>query len=290
MNSINVLLLGSTGLIGISLVKNLQRKYNVFTTCHSKKHFDCDIELDIRYPNSIERAFHLSKPNVVINLCGIYKNLEFCEKNKELAMEINGLAPKYISEFSNKYNAFLISMSSDFVFDGNSGNYKESDPVSPINYYGMTKVEGEKNIQNIADNYCIVRPSMIYGKSPIRKTLPYMILEGIKKENGLNLIEDQYMTPTYLENFCNMLVEIIEKRYYGIIHLAGPEKMSRYDFAIKLLNKLGLNKKKIIPVKRNDFEFGKKMPRDSSLNTEKANEVLEEKPESVEKAFSQFLK
>jgi len=290
MDKKKILILGGSGLVGVPLTKMLEKKYIVFTTYHNKKFNNESIKLDLLNSNSIERIFQLSNPDVVINLFGMYKNLDFCEKNKKLVMKINGLSLKPISKLSNKFNSFLVSLSSDYVFDGRTGNYKEYDKVCPINYYGKSRAEGEKNIQKIASNYCIVRTSMVYGKSTVRKTLPDLILSGIKQKKGLKLVYDQYMTPTYLENLCKMLVEIIKLDYRGIIHLAGREKVSRYDFAIKLFNIFGLEKDNLIPVKTTEFSFGSKMPKDSSLNTEKASTMLKEKPELIETSIRKYLK
>jgi len=184
---------------------------------------------------------------------------------------------------------FLLSISSDFVFDGKKGDYKEDDEVLPISYYGLSKVEGEKNIKEISNNYCIVRTSMIYGKNDLRKTLPERIIDGIKNNEGFKIIEDQYMRPTYLDNFCNMLQEVIERKISGTLHLAGPERMSRYEFGLKLLNKLQVDARKLIPIKKDEFSFGKIMPKDSSLNTEKAFSLLNEKPQNFEDSLKLYF-
>lgn len=289
VNKKRVLVLGSSGLIGVPLVKLLKKKYDIYTTYHDKKYYDESIELDLQSDISIEKVFLLSKPGVVINLCGIYKNLDFCEKNKELVMSINGLSLKSIANFSNKFNSYLISISSDHVFDGKKGNYNEYDKVSPVNYYGKTRVEGEKNIQEISKKYCIIRTSMLWGKSLVRNTLSDLILDGVKRGQKLKLIKDQFMAPTYLKNFCEMLCEIVEKEYYGIIHLAGPRRMSRYDFAVVLLDVFGI-KKDIIAVNHNEFKFSKNMPRDSSLSTDKATKLLNIGPEKVETSMKKYQK
>lgn len=278
---IRILVLGSSGLIGTSLTQMLKKSHIVFTTSHERKNDDSSINLDLLSDYSIEKAFELSRPEIVINLCAIYKNLDFCEDNKKLVMSINGTSLIPISKLSNKFRSFLINLSTDYVFDGKKGNYKESDLPSPINFYGVSKYEGEKNIQEIADRYCIVRTSMVYGRNSVKKTLPDWILDEIRSGNELRIINDQYMTPTYLENLCKMLMEIIRSQYGGIIHLAGPERMSRYVFALKLLRVFGLSDDKLIPVESKEFSFGSKMPKDSSLNTEKAHFLLKEKPESV---------
>ena len=289
-NKKKILILGSNSLIGNSLIGKLNKKYTIFTTYHTKKINKNDLKIDLLDIKTLEDAFAVSKPDIVINLCGVYKNLDYCEKNKKFVMDINGKALKIISKISNQYNSFLIGFSSDFVFDGKSGNYKEDDQVSPINYYGKTKAMGEKNIQENANDYCIIRASMIYGKNQLRNTLADMILNKVRLGEELKIINDQFMTPTHLENFTKMLTEIIEMKYKGIIHLAGPERMSRYDFAKKLVSLSNFKDTFLLPVSYNEFDFSKKMPKDSSLNTEKAISLLLNGPEKVENSLKKYLK
>jgi len=284
-----ILVLGSSGLVGISLCNMLKTQYNVFSTYHQTKCCKEDMKLDILNIENIKNIFSKVNPEIVINLCGVYKNLEFCEKNKKLVMSINAESLKIISKLSNQHDAYLISMSSDFVFDGKKGNYNESDIPSPISFYGKSRLSGEKNIQNIAKKYCLVRTSMIYGKNSVRNTLADLIYSNISKGNSLELINDQYMTPTYLENFCSMIFEIIEKQYEGIIHLAGPEKLSKYEFGKKLLKVIGVDDELLIPVSKDHFSFGHKFPTDSSLNTEKATSFLNNKPEKIEFSIKDYF-
>jgi dTDP-4-dehydrorhamnose reductase len=290
MKNQKILILGSSGLIGSKLSSILESDNKVYTTYNKQKLFEHDIQVDVLSFESLERAFQLSKPDIVINLCAVYNNLEFCENNKKLVMAINGTSLKDISKLSNKFSSFLIHFSSDYVFDGNSGNYKEDDLTSPINFYGVSKVESEKNVCEISKNYSIIRTSMVYGKNMIKKTLPDWILCDIQNKKQLQLISDQYMTPTYLNNLCNMVIEIISLQYNGIIHLAGPQKMSRYEFAIKMLEVMGKKYDKITAIKCADFDSNVKRPKNSSLNTEKASSILREKPESFELSINKFLK
>jgi len=206
-----ILVLGGSGLIGSSLVPLLQNNFEVFTTYYQNNVHKNSFEMDILSTPSLENAFKISQPDIVVNLCTIYNNLEFCEKNKQLVMAINGDSLQNIAKLSNDYSSFLLSFSSDYVFDGISGDYKEDDLTSPINFYGVSKVKGEKNIQDTSNNYCIVRTGMVYGKNNVKQTLPDWILEKIENEQLLEMISDQFMTPTYLDNLCKMVEETITK-------------------------------------------------------------------------------
>lgn len=284
-----ILMLGASGMVGVSLYELLKQKNYIYTTYYQNKHYDNELKINVNSEQELEKTFLCVNPDIVINLSGVYKNLDFCEKNKELTMNVNGLALKTISNLANKFDSFLVTVSTDQVFDGYKGNYRELDKICPINHYGKTKAAGEKIVQNIAKKYCIIRTSMLWGRNQIRKTFSEFILNEIKHKNKLKLIQDQTTTPTYLENFCEMFSEVIEKEILGIIHLSGPEKLSRYEFGKKILGLAGLDKEKIIPSKRQEFDFGKYMPRDTSLNTDRTIKLLRVHPEKVETSIQKYL-
>lgn len=285
-----ILILGGSGMVGSCLIKLLELNNIVYSTYFHNKFKNSSFKINIESEQELENIFNKTNPDIVINLCGIYKNLDFCEKNKELVMNVNGNVLKPISVLANKFNSFLITISTDQVFDGKDGNYNEISDICPINYYGKTKAEAEKLVQKIAKKYCIVRTSLIWGKNKVRDTFSEFILNEIKHGKEIQLIDDQTTTPTYLENFCNMLCEVVEKEITGIIHLAGPTKLSRYEFGQKLLECCKMNREKIIPVKRTEFIFGKYMPSDTSLNTDKACKMLSVNPEKIERSLQKYVK
>ena len=283
-----ILILGSSGLVGQNFIKKLDN-FKVYSTYNKIKKMESDIYFDITDNMNIEKVLNSIRPDIIVNLCNIYKNLEFCENNKELVKRINGNSLETISKHANKIGAYLVSLSSDFVFDGKKGNYKEEDELNPINFYGQTKAIGENYVKNTAKKFCIVRTSMVFGKNKIRKTLPDHILEGIKDNQKYKLINDQFMTPTHLDNLSSMLKEIIENKIQGVFHLVGKTKTTRFEFGIKLCEMLNIDKNLLVPVRHTEFNFSKFMPFDSSLNSQKASRILSEKPLDLETALKSYL-
>jgi len=289
-----ILILGGSGFIGEKIKPILENEFDVYSTGHednSPHNINFDI-LNILNTEKIGKVFECVKPEIVLNLYVIYNNLEFCEKNKEKVMKINGDSLKTISKLVNKFDSYLVQMSTDYVFDGKDGNYNENASPNPINFYGKSKLEGEQNVLELCKKFCIIRTSMVFDKSNIKKTLSQWILEKVKKEPKIGLINDQFMTTTYRENLCNMMKEVIQKQNQGIIHLAGKDKTTRYQFAKVLLQQFGYDESKIFSEKRDSFNFSKNMPKDSSLNVDKATSLLNNKPEelkiSIKKLFEKY--
>lgn len=195
-----------------------------------------------------------------------------------------------IAELSNKYKAFLIYVSTDYVFSGEKGLYIETDETGPINHYGLTKLEGEKSVRAIADEWCIVRPSVIYGSTPAAGKVNFAlwVLRKLEKREPINIITDQYVSPTLSTNLAEMIIEIAERKLTGVYHLAGATPINRYDFAQLIAKTFGLNKNLIKPTRSEEMRWKAKRPKNTSLNVDKASTVLKNKPLKIAEAINRL--
>ena len=242
-------------------------------------------------PENIIEVFNSIKPEIVIH-AGALSNVDKCEENKELAWKINVEGTRYIAELSRKHNAFIIHVSTDYVFSGNKGMYTESDRTNPINYYGKTKLEAEKIVQNLIPECCIARPSVIYGSEPAAGKINFAlwVLNKLRKGEQLRIITDQIISPTYNTNLADMILEIAQKRLTGIYHLSGASPLNRYDFACLLAETFNLDKNLIKPATSEEMNWKAQRPKNTSLNVEKASRVLNKKPQKIEDALNQLKK
>jgi dTDP-4-dehydrorhamnose reductase len=194
---------------------------------------------------------------------------------------MNVLSTKVLAEEAEKVGAFTIYTSTDYVFDGSRGMYKEDDLTGPVNYYGYSKLLGEA--------YCdaIVRTCVIYGSRPANSKANYAlwILKGLAEGKEVKVVIDQYITPTLNTNLARMVLELAERRLNGVYHLAGATRISRYDFAVKIARTFGLDDTKIIRSRMSEMMWTEKRPVDSSLDISKASRCLNAKPWSIEEAL-----
>ena len=153
----NVLLIGSSGQIG-SNIKNNLKKISKKTYCPLRKDFN------LENLKSIDKFLNKIKPKLVINAAA-YTKVDDAEKNKKICYKINALAPKKIAQWCHKNNAFLVYYSTDYIFSGKNNNnaWKENDKPKPINFYGQSKLEGEKLIISSKCNYLILRVNWLYA-------------------------------------------------------------------------------------------------------------------------------
>ena len=152
--------------------------------------------------------------------------------------------------------------------------YKEEDEPNPIDYYGYTKLMGERYCD------CVARPCVIYGAKPASGKINFALwlINKLRNKEEVQIVTDQYITPTLNTNLANMLLEIAEMRLKGIFHTAGATRVSRCDFALQIANKFGLDEDLIIPSRMTEMRWVAKRPKDSSLDTSKVSRYLKEKP------------
>jgi len=273
-----ILITGGSGLLGHKIVKELcqdeheiyalQYKHDIPITC--KKLFK--VKLDLANYIGVEDLILKVEPEVVVH-CAAYTHVDGCEVNKGYAWKINVEATRSIVRASRVVKSFLIYVSTDYVFDGERGLYNETDIPNPISYYGLTKLIGEELVKSSDLLYTIVRPSAIYGVGAEKLNFATFVIEKLRKNEPVKALTDQYVSPTLNTLLAKAIVEIIQLRPMGILHVAG-ERMNRYEFAVKLAEEMNLPKELIEKAEMKDMNWKAKRPKDSSLNISKAKHLL----------------
>ncbi|MDE1831924.1 MAG: dTDP-4-dehydrorhamnose reductase [Thaumarchaeota archaeon] len=284
------LVTGSAGLVGRQVIKDLLQSYTQVYSCYntSKPEDGIATPLDLTSPDGIIKVVESTRPDVIIHLAAM-TNVDLCETQKDLATKINAKSTAVIAEQAKKLGAFLVYVSTDYVFDGEKGMKIESDNPEPIDHYGKSKLEGENAVKEIATKWCIARTSTPYGIHPKKKSFPIFIAENLKAGTPLDIITDQYTSPTYVPNLSRMLIEISSRKIQGILHVSGATRISRYDMAGMVADKLDLDKKLLRPTSMNNMNWTAKRPRDSSLDVSKAASLLKEKPMGIQQGLDLFI-
>ncbi|MBC7091096.1 MAG: dTDP-4-dehydrorhamnose reductase [Nitrososphaeria archaeon] len=287
----NILVTGASGLLGSKLTNILVGKgYNVYSGyLGNRPEYGIPIKLDISNENDVEKVFEVSKPDAVVHAAAL-TNVDACELKRELAWKTNVIGTKNIVKLSKKYNAFLVYISTDYVFKGDRGMYCEDDVPEPINYYGYTKLKGEEEVKGMLKEYCIARTSVIYGSVPASGKTNFVlwIIEKLRKGEVVNVVVDQYNSPTHNTNLAEMLSEIIEKRMTGTYHLAGATRISRHDFSKLVAETFSLEKNLIMPTTSDKISWTAQRPKDSSLNIVKALRILKSKPLDIQTSLKRL--
>ena len=289
MVKLKFLVTGSAGLVGQQVVKDLSKSHQVFSCYNeSKPEYGNSVKMDLKNREMISSILTEKKPDIVIHL-GAMTGVDLCEKEKTSASEINTKATEIIAKECSKLNSFLVYVSTDYVFDGNLGMYKEDDVTNPLGFYGKSKLEGEKVVQNFSTNWCIARTSTPFGLHPTKKSFPMWVIENLQKQKQIDVLIDQFTSPTYIPNLSRMLIEISERHITGIVHAAGASKISRYQMASMISDKLNLDSTLLKQISIDEMKWVAQRPKDSSLDVSRASSILNEKPQKIDQSLNRFI-
>jgi len=222
------------------------------------------------------------KPDAIVHAAAL-TDVDKCERERDLASEVNYEATKVIAKCANDLRAFMIYVSTDYVFDGKKGMYQEDDEPGPINFYGHTKLKGEQAVKELLSDYLIVRASVIYGSTPSSGKVNFAlwVLDALREGKSITVTADQFVSPTLNTNLAEMMMECLERRLTGILHLAGATRLSRLDFASELCSEWSLNPSLINPIEMGKMKWSAPRPRDSSLDVTKASSILKIVPSTI---------
>lgn len=283
-----LLITGASGLLGSKLTElSINKGYETYSGYHNHKPLNgIPIKYDLSIEAKVEEAFKKAKPEAVIHTAAL-TNVDECEAKKELAWKINAIGTKNVAKLSKKYNAFLIYISTDYIFKGDKGMYREDDEPSPVNYYGLTKLKGKEAVKELTDEYCIARSSVIYGATPAtgKTNFALWLIEKMRRRERVKIVADQWNSPTLDTNLAEMLLEILDRGMTGTYHLAGATRMSRYEFAKLIAETFNLNGDLITPAASDEISWRAKRPMDSSLNVSKAANTLRNRPLEAKSAI-----
>ncbi len=278
------LVLGGSGFVGYYLAKHFNA---ISTSSHEKEGY---IKLDITKKEEVFETFRRIKPELVINSAAM-ADVDLCEKEKENAMLVNGYAVEWLSSASKSIEAKFIQISTDYVFDGLTGGYKEEDVPNPINEYGKSKLLGEKNA--LKNDELVIRIEMPYGLNIAKNKNVFFesVVRNLKEGKTVNAAVDQIISPTFVEDIPKAVEVLVEKEAKGIFHLASKEHFSRFEFVNIIADAFNFDKTAIKPVKLDDFKMLAKRPKNTFLNTDKISEFYEIKPikENLEKIKNGFF-
>ena len=232
-----VLLTGSNGQLGRELTRQLEKK--------KIDHVGYDIpEFDVTDKEKIAAIIAKEQPTVIIN-CGALTNVDGCETQRDLAMAINAVGPKYLAEIARDQDMVLVQVSTDYVFDGagiiKDGElrpYQETDPVDPKTVYGESKAAGEKAVAETTPKHFIVRTAWLYGDG---NNFVKTMLELAAKHPQLTVVNDQVGSPTRTVDLAAAIIDLIETDHYGIYHGTCEGQCSWYDFALEIFRLSGID-------------------------------------------------
>jgi len=296
---LKVLITGANGFLGLYLVEQLLKKgYQVIATGRGGSRLPFDGKQGFTYASmdftnmyDVHDVFSTHHPEVVVH-AGAQTKPDESELNQMETYLTNVEGTVNLLVNAAEIQSHFIFLSTNFIFDGEKGMYKEEDEALPVNYYGRTKLEAEELVKDYEADWAIVRTVLVYGIPPAgRANILTIVRDKLTKGEMYNVVDDQVRTPTYIGDLAAGIVNIIEKKATGVFHLAGEDILTPYQMAIKIAKYLGLDPSLINRVTASNFSQPAKRPAKTGLDISKAKKDIGYKPISFDdglvKTFSQ---
>jgi dTDP-4-dehydrorhamnose reductase len=287
-----VLITGSNGLLGQKLVEILSNSPNYMMLLTSKQELSVFRDerlqyrqIDISNKHDVSSVVEEFEPEIIINAAAM-TNVDQCETEREMAWRANVTGVEHLIRSAKLVGARIIHISTDYVFDGRNGPYGETDRPNPLSYYGRTKLASENVLQTSGIPSAILRTMVLYGIGfGIKLNFALWLLKNLSEEKPVRVVDDQIGNPTLADDLAYAILKVIELERTGVYHVAGPDLVNRYEFALALARLFNFNKKLISAVKTTSMKQAAPRPLRSGFITLKAQTDLGLKLAGVEQGL-----
>jgi len=275
-----ILIIGSKGMLGQDLTKVFSGQRLALWDRR---------EIDITDEEQVLKKIKKEKPEIVINAAA-YNDVDGCERNFDLARDVNGFAVGYLAKAAKEIDAILVHYSTDYVFEGTKKEgYKENDQPKPQSNYAKSKYLGEKELQKNAGNFYLIRTSRLFGRPAMsataKKSFVDKMLELSKMRDNLEAVNEEHSNPTYASDLAKQTKYILDNKLpFGIYHVVNEGACTWYEFAREIFKIKNIDIK-LMPVKANKFPRLAKRPAYSSLLNARLPKMR-----SWQKALAEYLK
>ena len=273
------LIIGASGFIGSEIYNQLKAKEKPLRGTYYSSIKPELYKLNMISQEEVKLAFEKFKPKNTY-MPAYIPNVDYCEINDK-PNEINELGVTNVVKMCKKFNSKLIFYSSDYIFDGVSGPYSETDKPNPINRYGQTKILCENLVAQL-QNYLIIRTTVVYGYNPESKNFLMTLTKDLKNQIEKAIPNDQIGSPTYVKDLAVISIKLVEENKNGIYNVAGPDLCSRYVFALKIAHSFGLNENLIKPISSEQLKQPAKRPLRGGLIIDKIRIEINANPSGID--------
>jgi len=289
-----ILTTGSNGLLGQKLTEKILVEGRVKLVATSKGTNRYPVkdgyeyaEMDILDAVQVREVVERYSPDAIVHTAAM-TNVDTCEANKALCRQLNVDAVETLISICEEKNIQLIHLSTDFVFDGANGPYKEEDAVNPVSYYGESKVLAEELLKNSKANWAILRTILVYGitSDMSRSNIVLWAKEALAKASPINVVNDQWRMPTLAEDLAEACLLVVEKNAKGIYHVSGKDYMSIADLVRKVAEFWNLDQSFINEISSTGLNQTAKRPVRTGFVLDKAVKDLNYCPHSFEEGLA----
>lgn len=289
-----ILITGSNGLLGQKMVSDLKGDVSVDLIATSRgenrlkdKKGYTYYSLDITSNEEVKDCMDKFKPDVIVNTAAV-TNVDICENEKEACDQLNVEAVKYLIEACEAHNTHLVHLSTDFIFDGEDGPYKEDDKPNPLSYYGLSKLKAESLIQQSSISWSILRTVLVYGvaEEMSRSNIVLWAKGALEKGQAMQVVNDQFRTPTLAEDLSQGCIAAAKLKAQGVFNISGDDYLNVLEIIEAVADFWKLSKDNITVVSSETLSQDAKRPPRTGFILDKAKNELNYKPHSFREGLA----
>ncbi len=291
-----ILITGSNGLLGQQLVVHFStspdfkvvgcsRGENKVLSVNNFRYYN----LDITNKKDLNEVLQTEKPEIIIN-CAAMTNVDQCEEEQKECDKINIDAVNELVNYCKKNKTKLIHLSTDFIFEGKKGYYKEDELPNPLNYYGKSKLKSEQLLIQSLSDFAIIRTILVYGttQNTNRSNVVAWIKNSLESGKEIHVVSDQLRMPTLVTDLVKAIDLIIQKDAKGIFHISSNELLSIYEIAMLVAEEFNLDKTKISTITTRELNQKAKRPLKTGFLLAKAESELGFKTKSFREQIKEY--
>lgn len=291
---IKILVTGSNGLLGQKITDSLihSNAYTLIASSKGPNRYPIKEgyvyeELDVTDYHDLERVIRLHRPDAVIHTAAM-TNVDQCETEKEACQKLNVDSVAHLIKLAEQYPFYLVHLSTDFIFDGTSGPYKEEDAPNPLSLYGHSKNDAEKLLLQSSIHYSILRTIIVYGVAAdmSRSNIVLWAKSALEKGSPIKVVNDQYRMPTLAEDLAKACLLAIEKKAQGVFHISGKDYMSVIEMVRRIAKYFKLDDSIIEETDSSTLNQTAKRPPRTGFVLDKAIRELGYAPHSFEEGLA----
>ena len=288
-NKPKILITGANGLLGQKLVEQLVERgtFEVIATgkgdCRLTGEGYTYVTLDITNPEQVDQVIGDLAPETIIHGAAM-THVDECELNQEACILANVKATEYLVKAAEKVGSHFIFVSTDFIFSGEDGHnpYDEEAEPDPVNFYGESKLEGERIVKNSNLDWSIARTVLVYGiaNDLSRSNIILWVKSSLEQGKEIQVVDDQVRTPTLAEDLALGCILIAEQKAMGVFNISGSDLLTPYEMAMETADFFGLNKDLIKRTDSTKFKQPARRPMKTGFIIEKARKQLGFEPKT----------
>ncbi len=287
-----ILITGASGLLGANLLYLFPKQWSLTGLVHNHLLRSSAPEIvflpvDITQPDFLRWLRQQGAFDVIMH-CAALTSVEACEQDQAQADRLHVEATRQLAQFSAEQNAHFIYISTDHIFGGGEGNYAEDALPEPRNYYAQSKLKGEQAVLAGGGHSTIIRTNFFGFNFQPKHDIAGWMMEALNKRQPRTLFTDVFFSPILVNFLAEAISAVIEKGIYGIINIAGSDGCSKYDFGIKLTKAFNLDNSVFAPGLVDEAEQLVARPKNMTLNTSRASQVLEYTLPTVDVSIARY--